>query len=546
MPARFRSFAIAAVMAIQITGGSRLSADEQKIATGELDIRKDAIGGIIGPVTIRYAFPNTLSQGTGTYLPNRWGDIYDLGKPLVLNQSSSVHWRRIGYDRLIATKDVRELSYSFAPMIDGNVEDFRKPFAGKDWVFAFGAAVLLPKPPAGTYKVTGGSTVFSNILSSASPMILGSQLSDSFFLIGDGISYQQDKLSNGAVIRKAWATGLSPDQLASSRLINEAVEDLASVTETWPEVYSVALVPYISADGSSSFHGTAVRNGAAILLSGSSSLIDHRLALYHEVAHQITGYEAGALSEVDIPSSDYWFYEGITDAIARIVLLEKGRISEEEYRDSWSTVLQALDRADEDLADASGAKTGGRDAVPASYQYWRGALIGLGLHFDVQKSLKQKDGLLFVIRQASKISRKQSPLENFKKAVLEISPSASQALEIRLADSQKMDFRGSLAYHGCLKVRSASRARYELGFAFNGRSDGTYLIESVSEGSAAHRAGLRKGMVVTKIIQSSGGNPDRQTIFEVSDANKPRIFEFYPRTAKQYLTRSFSLCRAMD
>lgn len=546
MPARLRSFAIAVLMAVQLAGGSRLSADDQKVATGELDIRKDANGDIIGPVIIRYAFPNTLSEGTGTYLPNCWGDVHDLGKPLVLNQSSSVLWRRIGYDRLIAIKNVQELSYSFAPMIVGNVDDFRKPFAGNDWVFAFGAAVLLPKPPAGTYKVTGGGSVYSNILSSASPMILGSQLSDSFFLIGDGVRQQQEKLSSGAVIRKAWASGLTPDQIASSRIISEAVEDLASVTGTWPDVYSVALVPYVSTDGSSSFHGTAVRNGAAILLSGSSNLIDHRLALYHEIAHQITGYETGVLSEGEIPSADYWFYEGITDAIARIVLLEKGRISEEEYRDSWSTVLQSLDRADEDLTDASGAEAGGQDVLPASYQYWRGALIGLALHFEIQKSLKQEDGLLFAIRQSAKVSRKQSPLENFKKAVLEISPSASQALEIRLANSQKMDFRGSLAYQGCLKIRSASRARYELGFAFNGRSDGTYLIESVSEGSMAHRAGLRKGMVVTKIIQSSGGDPDRQTIFEVTDANKPRIFQFYPRTAKQYVTRSFSLCRAAD
>lgn len=530
---------------LALASASRLQAEEQPVAMGELDIRETAGRDAQGSFYLRYSFPEAIGEGDTIYLPDRWGEADGLSALIALDQRLSSSWRRISKEQLRALKATQQLSYIIAPLPLSKASDFRVPVSGKKWSFAFGPAIILPQAPVGRYKVVADPALFSNILPRRSILIANNQLSDSFFLIGEDLHYDDTRLPSGQLVRKAWATGLSPAQVSSFKIIGEAIQDIIAVTGTWPDVYSVALVPFIRPDLASAFQGTAVRDGMAIMLSGDSKLTDHRLALYHEVAHQITGYELGTLGSNGVSEENYWFYEGITDAIARIVLFERGRISEGDYRESWTKVLQSFDEANEKFAINSGSEPGERGVFPAYYQYWRGALIGLDLHFRIQQTQQQKDGLLFAIRRAAEINPSRSPIENFLEALDELDTSLRLTVDSDLADVRKLNIVGNPAYSGCLKIDTTTQPKYELGFEFSTQSDGTFRIEKVSDGSAAKRMGLREGMVVTKILQSSGGNPNKQTIFEISNAGRPTILQFYPRTEKQYVSRYFDSCRAI-
>jgi predicted metalloprotease with PDZ domain len=237
---------------------------------------------------------------------------------------------------------------------------------------------------------------------------------------------------------------------------------------------------------------------------------------------------------------DEWFDEGVTDYLARKLLLDNDLITREKFAELVNQdIINIADNSHraatyEDLSAA--ARAGRYNTAYKKLAYYRGALMALNWETELQrkngKKVKLIDFIRALYRSAAKTDGKISEQAFFDLA-------RGFGLDAK-KDLEKFILRGEAisvlpdALGKTYELRQSEVPSFEPGFSL-AETFKTRKIVGVIENGAAHRAGLRDGMEFVSIENSNrfanGWSAKKPLVVTIKNQSRTRRAEFFPHGA---------------
>jgi hypothetical protein len=198
-----------------------------------------------------------------------------------------------------------------------------------------------------------------------------------------------------------------------------------------------------------------------------------------------------------------FFSEGFSRAVAQEVLAQTGIFEPADRAVELNTLMQTLDLSPLGSAPATelAAATDKREALRVTTA--RGALVALTLGAKLGAETKGKASLKTLIRALVTRAGKRDSLAfgELAEATVALAPGAQSALQPLTAGGEvpvPSDLIGA-----CYRLERGKVAPFELGFEVEGSAEGL-RVRGVVAGSAAARAGLRDGDVLSALSYEDG------------------------------------------
>ncbi|MDQ4120743.1 MAG: hypothetical protein M3209_04780 [Acidobacteriota bacterium] len=324
----------------------------------------------------------------------------------------------------------------------------------------------------------------------------------------------------------------------SSNEIYRAAERIVKIQRDVFADYSQPFFNIVIAPRSGFVSGYAPKNSFICFVKPEITKDELNVLLAHELMHN---WLPGKIRIVpDKPFTrlrDEWFDEGVTDYLARRLLLDNNLITTEKFTKLVNQdIINIADNPHraatyEDLTVA--AKAGKYNSAYKKLAYYRGALMALNWETELQRKNGKKVKLIDFIRglyqSASKTDGKISEQAFFETA-------RGFGLDAK-KDLEKFILRGEPisvlpdALGKTYDLRASEVPSFEPGFSL-AETFKTRKIAGVVENGVAHRAGLRDGMEFVSIENSNrfanGWSAKNPLVVTIKNEGQTRRVEFFP------------------
>lgn len=242
-----------------------------------------------------------------------------------------------------------------------------------------------------------------------------------------------------------------------------------------------------------------------------------RIALAHELVHRHLGAALQVLDDAGRPAP--WLSEGFTVHYARRILFDAGLITPEDF-------VEDLDRIEDEAADPLASS---HSLDRAAYR--RGSHYAALLDATIRRASRGSRSLDDFIKT---LPRTPIPVADFRAAIeRDMGPKISAELDAFLrGDPMEIP---SNAYGPCFRRRTARRPVFDLGFDPRSLDATPPLIQGVTPGTPAHRAGLRNGALLlhkAKIPRPSDP-PTAEVDLTISSPRGGKRVRYNPSTSRE-------------
>lgn len=329
---------------------------------------------------------------------------------------------------------------------------------------------------------------------------------------------------------------------------------LQAETAFWgdrPTPFLVTMSPLIAPSKlSKTVNGTGRSGGFSTQVTRNVTLEDLAVLFAHENFHTWNATQLGG--QGDDGSPGFWFSEGFTDFYHRALLLRSGVISPQAFADLWNDMLIAYATSPaRTLPNAKAAAAFWNDPFAERLPYQRGAMLAAIWDARLRASSGGRRSLDDVMR-AQRRSAAQSP------------GTPAYRLFPKVAAGFGLDVRGDLAryvdagepielpadtFGPCARVRWREQASYDRGWDTAATSSAGGVVTGLRDDSAAYRAGVRNGMLLTgRSFDHSGDSTADFAVRTRSGDGTEREFRFKPegrdRIAVQHVEPTPGGCAA--
>lgn len=316
---------------------------------------------------------------------------------------------------------------------------------------------------------------------------------------------------------------------------------IAAQREFWGDAqgpYTVTLYALHGVATGSSAGGTGRSDGFALEATPDIGLPILTRILAHEHTHTWIPRRVGELPKVD-EALDYWFSEGVTEFYTGRTLLSTGVWTPAQFADDLNeTLARYAGSPARDLPNSAIAKDFWSNSDVQQLPYDRGRLFALL----VDHELRARSGgtvdygtLLSIMRdrwRAALVGAKSGLRSAFVSAAVQLELDVRPFLE-RYIDAGERILLPDDVFDGCAALRTVRLARFEPGFD-RAKSSETGLIQGVTPGSPAARAGLRDGMKRVAYVSSKEGDSRVLMAYRIADSAGERVISWLPSGNETY------------
>lgn len=304
--------------------------------------------------------------------------------------------------------------------------------------------------------------------------------------------------------------------------------------------YLITLLPLVAPANGAANSGTGLNDSFATFATPNSTLHDLKYLLAHELFHNWNPRRLGRIPTP--PESLYWFSEGLTDYYAFRLLWRGGLITRDEYLAKYNEVLRhyytspVRHESNERLAREFFSH-----AELSRLAYWRGRLLAGNWDALIRTHSNGKHSLDDVLRDLYKNanSTELNP-ETISAAVRRYANEEVLPELKRVIDKGEMIVSGNNLFGTCAERTMIEVGEYELGFDLDALQV-HMKIQHVLPTSAAYRAGLRDGQVVTRRPAMQTGNASQEIELTVRDGGKEKPIRFFPSRGEKVSVPQFKL-----
>lgn len=304
--------------------------------------------------------------------------------------------------------------------------------------------------------------------------------------------------------------------------------------------YLITLLPLEAPANGAANSGTGLNNSFATFATPNSSLRDLQYLLAHELFHNWNPRRLGRLKEPQ--ELFYWFSEGITDYYAFRLLWRGGLITLDEYLAKYNEVLRNYYTSSvRNETNERIAREFFSHAELARLAYWRGRLLAGNWDALIRANSNGKHSLDDVMQDLYKAAHNtELNLETISAAVRryaneDVLPELNKVIDNGEMIAPRPNLFGECAERVLIEV-----GQYELGFDMNALQ-ADMQIRNVLPDSAAYRAGLRDGQIVTKRPAIQTGDASQEIVLTVKDTGKEKTIRFFPSRSDKTGVPQFKL-----
>lgn len=285
-------------------------------------------------------------------------------------------------------------------------------------------------------------------------------------------------------------------------------------------VTALSLAPQSGA----SFHGTGKHQAFAMAVTPNMTLEDIRVLLAHEIFH---AWNPNRLGQAFGPRG-YWFSEGFTDFYARRLMVRERQITPQAFAAAWNETLR--DYATSPAIAMPGDEAAGKfwtDPYADKLAYQRGALLAAIWDLKLRRAGSSLDAVLR--DQARNRDPKATMVRAFVEAAKAKGLDVTADIEAHIDQGRPIRLPAD-AFAPCATVTDVTAPVFDRGFEPKTDDKGTMTIADLREDSAAHRAGLRNGMVIVERRKGRGGDATTPYELVVREGDGPvRVVTFLPQ-----------------
>lgn len=291
--------------------------------------------------------------------------------------------------------------------------------------------------------------------------------------------------------------------------------------------YLITLLPLVAPANGAANSGTGLNDSFAMFATANSTLHDLKYLLAHELFHNWNPRRLGRIPHP--PESLYWFSEGVTDYYALRLLWRGGLISWEEYLAKYNEVLRNYYTSP--VRNAANERLGREffsNAELARLAYWRGRLLAANWDALLRTNSNGKHSLDDVLRDLYNNADKTELNPATISAAVRRYANEDVLPELnRVIDGSEIVMPRPNLFGVCAERTMIEVGEYELGFDLDALHE-KMQIQRVLPHSAAYRAGLRDGQMVTRRPAFQTGNASQEIELTVRDGGKEKTVRFFP------------------
>ena len=304
--------------------------------------------------------------------------------------------------------------------------------------------------------------------------------------------------------------------------------------------YFVSLLPLDPLPQGAANSGTGLAQSFATFATPNCTLEDFKYLLAHELFHNWNSRRLGRIREPQ--ELMYWFSEGFTDYYSYRLLWRGGLLTLDEYVAKYNEAVRRYYTSSlRHTPNERVAREFFSSAELSRLTYWRGRLLAANWDALIRTNSGGKHSLDDVMRE---FYRAGANVE----LNAEIIAAAVQryAKEDVLPDLKRIIDNGELLtphnklFGECAPLLTVEVADFELGFDLDALQ-AKMRIQNVLPNSAAYRAGLRDGQIVTKRMPIVIGDAGQEVELTIKDGSKEKTIRFLPAANDKTKVPQFKL-----
>ncbi len=292
--------------------------------------------------------------------------------------------------------------------------------------------------------------------------------------------------------------------------------------------YLITLVPIYEGPGAYSFGGTGLRDSFALFATPNATVERLRSLIAHEYFHNWNPVRLGRMPADE--ASLYWFSEGFTEYFCNELLRRDGVFTEDEYRSRVNELIREYYTSPEreSLNERIATQFWQNDAVQR-LPYLRGFMLALNWNAAIVAESNGRHSLDDVMRDLL------ASAEGGKRELSALI--VAEHLHRYLNNDVGNEIAGfvergehvtphATAVPGSALIETELPV-FDLGFDLPAFQN-TKEISGVSDGSAAHRAGLRNGQKIVGGFSIALGDTEKEVAFRVTDGTTEIDLKYLP------------------
>ncbi len=316
-----------------------------------------------------------------------------------------------------------------------------------------------------------------------------------------------------------------------------SVEKIVRLQRRWFDDFSQKEFTVVIAPRSGVVAGYAPENSFVCFIKPDATPEQLNRIVAHELFHDWLPNKIEVVQDKKFSGIRFeWLTEGFTDYFARKILTEAGLMSAERFVETINQDLLSIAdnphraKTYDELAALS--KAGKYDSAAKKLAYFRGAVIALEWEAQIKKAGKKKNLSGFIrelFRAAQKTDGKISEQDFYDLA-------AAYGIDAK-ADFEKYIGRGEEIVPAAdalgknYQLIESERPSFDAGFSL-AETFKTRKISGVDDSGAAYKAGLRDGMKLIAIENSSrfsnAWSAEKPLVVHVEVDGQTRRFEYFP------------------
>ncbi len=506
-------------------------------------------GATLVALAVELRFAVDHSGTTRVVLPTEWAserelwkyvrDVQIEGATKVAEDGPSVRVISAEPDAPITMRYRIVSAYDHEP--DANDGQPFAPIVRPQWFYAFGEALFAAperdddSPVSFVWAGAPEGFAFASDLEQSGTDTLG-ELRDSIVLGGTDVELYRERIGDGELrvaIRGSYT-------FTHEAFVAMARKIVAVEREFWNDhgdPFTIVMGPLVAVPGSLSLGGTGRSDGFTILMSTDAPVEPVRHLIAHEYFHTWNAALLGGQQDGEREMLGKWFAEGFTEFYTWRLLLRAGIYSLEDFAAEWNSALAeyAVSPAKNE-PNARIAKDYWNDQAVGRLPYRRGPQLAAIWDRRLRAATSGQRGLDDVLHEMrrkivapgdTKLAPDAATL--FLSTYVELGgPDLSPDVE-RFIERGETIVLPRDVFGGCVRVENERRPVFELGFDAEATRAAGNVVTGVRKGSAAHRAGLRDGMILIRRAEGTRGDVYTRYGLLVRDGKRERTIRYMPR-----------------
>ena len=304
--------------------------------------------------------------------------------------------------------------------------------------------------------------------------------------------------------------------------------------------YFVSLLPLDPLPQGAANSGTGLAQSFATFATPNCTLEDFKYLLAHELFHNWNSRRLGRIREPQ--ELMYWFSEGFTDYYSFRLLWRGGLLTLDEYVAKYNEAVRRYYTSSlRHTPNERVAREFFSSAELSRLTYWRGRLLAANWDALIRTNSGGKHSLDDVMRDFYRAGTNvELNAETIAAAVQRYAKEDVLPDIKRIIDNGELLTPHSKLFGECAPLLTVAVADFELGFDLDALP-AKMRIQGVMPNSAAYRAGLRDGQIVTKRLPIVIGDAGQEVELTIKDGNKEKTIRFLPAANDKTKVPQFKL-----